>query len=238
MKKLLLLALFLLLLTAPFYLPNILHSNEGESVAVGTPRKGSLENAYQIDFFNKNYRFFSWISYFFMDNGFLHSKLYQSVVDSYAECETTCPDIDFRIMECSNTEGGPMYLHKSHRNGMSIDFMTPLTRDGKPYTLYDHLGLWHYFLEFDADGRLSFDKEVSIDFETMAKHIIALDNATRKNGLRIRIVILKINLKAAFFKTPSGQEVKRRNIYFARKLDPFVDSMHDDHYHIDFTVLI
>ncbi|MGB2129047.1 MAG: hypothetical protein ACPHXR_06165 [Flavicella sp.] len=60
------------------------------------------------------------------------------------------------------------------------------------------------FLEFDAEGRLSFDKEVSIDFETMAKHILALDNATQKRGLRIRIVILKINLKAAFFKTLAG----------------------------------
>ena len=71
----------------------------------------------------------------------------------------------------------------------------------------------------------------------MGKHIIALDNAARKNGLRIRIVILKLDLKDNLFKTKAGKEIKRRGIYFAQSLQPQVDMMHDDHYHIDFKIV-
>ena len=81
------------------------------------------------------------------------------------------------------------------------------------------------------------NKKVSVDFETMGKHIIALDNAARKNGLAISKVILKINLKDDFYCTKSGKEVKRRGIYFARNLSKAIDMVHDDHYHVDFKIV-
>ncbi len=46
----------------------------------------------------------------------------------------------------------------------------------------------------------------------------------------------QIDLKDDFYKTKSGQEVKKRGIYFARHLPKKVDIMHDDHYHIDFKI--
>lgn len=130
-----------------------------------------------------------------------------------------------------------MLLHRTHENGLSIDFMMPLKKkNGKQRKRYDYMGLWHYLLKFDSDGQLSFDAKTEIDFETMAKHILALDDAARENGLRIKKVILKINLKDDFFQTKSGQAVKRRGIYFAKSLPKVVDNMHDDHYHVDFVV--
>jgi penicillin-insensitive murein endopeptidase len=84
---------------------------------------------------------------------------------------------------------------------------------------------------------LNIDKEVSIDFETIAKHIIALDNAARKNGLAISKVILKIDLKDELFNTKSGKELHQRGIYFARNLSKTLNMFHDDHYHVDFKVV-
>ncbi len=54
-----------------------------------------------------------------------HSKVYQTLIDSYKECQRTCPDVDFKIMECSNKKGGQMLIHKTHQNGLSVDFMIP-----------------------------------------------------------------------------------------------------------------
>lgn len=140
-------------------------------------------------------------------------------------------------MECSDKKGGKVLLHRTHRNGLSIDFMVPKLKEQKQARFFDRLGLWHYLLNFDGSGKLRLNKKVSIDFETMGRHIIALDNAARENGLVVKKVILKIDLKDDFFSTPAGREVKRRGIYFARNLSPAVDRMHDDHYHVDFALV-
>lgn len=68
----------------------------------------------------------------------------------------------------------------------------------------------------------------------MARHILALDDAARKRNMYLKKVIFKIDLKDDFNATVSGQEVKRRGIYFARTLPARIDKLHDDHYHIDF----
>jgi penicillin-insensitive murein endopeptidase len=214
--------------------PNIFYYNSGQSTSVGTSANGSLKGAYQVKYKTNNSTYFSPISYYFMGNGYVNSRLYNTILDSYAECEKTCQGIDFKIMECSDNEGGKILLHRTHRSGMSIDFMVPLLKNGKQTTFYDNLGLWHYLLNFDSTGKLNIDKKVSVDFETIGKHIIALDNAARANGLVISIVILKIDLKDDFFNTASGKEVKRRGIYFAKNLPDHVNVMHDDHYHVDF----
>ena len=214
--------------------PNMLYKNSGSSVSKGTPGNGSLKNAYQIDYKMSNSKYFSPVSFYLMGNGYVNSRLYYTLLDSYKECEKTCPDIDFRIMECSDKKGGKVLLHRTHRNGLSVDFMVPKVKNGKQIKFYDRFGLWHYLLNFDSSGRLKLNKKVTIDFESMAKHIIALDNAARKNGLSVSKVILKINLKDDFYRTKSGQEIKRRGIYFAKRLSKKVDMVHDDHYHVDF----
>ena len=92
-------------------------------------------------------------------------------------------------------------------------------------------------MNFDSKGKANINKNVEIDFNTMAKHIINLDKAARKNGLKARKVILKINLKDDLFKTEYGKKLKRMNIYFVRNLSIQIDKLHDDHYHVDFAFL-
>jgi len=217
--------------------PNIFYKNSGISESIGATGNGSLKNAYQIKYKTNNSRYFSFTSYYLFGTGFVHSRLYQTLIDSYEECEATCPGVMFRTMECSLMKGGKMLIHRTHRNGLSVDFMVPKIKNKKQVKTYDRIGLWHYLLNFDDTGKLTLNKKVSIDFETMGKHIIALDNAARKNGLAISKVILKIDLKDDFYSTKSGKEVKSRGIYFARNLSKTIDLAHDDHYHIDFKIV-
>jgi len=217
--------------------PNLLYRNKGMSSSYGTPGNGKIENPYQVRYSAKNYRYFSLLSYFIMDNGFVHSNLEQTIQDSYRECELTCSGKFFRIMECSDRKGGKIRLHRTHRNGLSIDFMVPKLKNNAQVKRYDWLGLWHYLLNFDSSGRLRNNKNVCIDFETIAKHILALDNACRKHGLKISKVILKIDLKDDLFSTDAGKELRKRGIYFAQNLPGIVNKLHDDHYHIDFKLL-
>jgi penicillin-insensitive murein endopeptidase len=136
-------------------------------------------------------------------------------------------------MECSDKYGGKLKLHRTHKNGKSIDFMVP--KKGKGFH-YNNLGLLHYLLEFDENGILSLNKSVEIDFEVMAKHILTLQKAGKNHGVTIKKVILKINLKDDLWETPTGKKLKTSGIYFAQSLSKNIDDMHDDHYHIDFAL--
>jgi len=216
--------------------PNIFYKNSGESISLGTTGNGSLQNAYQIDYKTTNSKYFSPVSYFLIGNCYVHSRLYKTILDSYAECERTCKGKKFRVMECSLKKGGKTLIHRTHMNGLSVDFMVPKLNKGKQIKLYDRMGLWHYLLNFDSTGKLKIDKNLTIDFETMSRHIIALDNAAKRNGLSINKVILKIDLKDDLFNTVSGREIKRRGIYFAQNLTKTINMVHDDHYHVDFKI--
>ena len=228
-----LLSSFVLVLLA-LAIPEVLHENEGKSRATGSPGKGTIENAWLIPYFGPNYRYFSPLSYYLLDRGYAHHRVHDAILAAYETCATTCPEVKFRLMECGNKRGGKMWPHRTHQAGLSADFMLPKVKNEKPHRWFDRLGVWHYLLQTDAAG--NYTSRVRIDFETTARHLLALDDAARKNGLRIKKVILKIELKDDFLKTKSGKKVKARGIYFARSLPNIVNQLHDDHYHVDFSL--
>ncbi len=195
---------------------------------------GKLVNAYKLPFSGENFSYFSPLSYYILGRAYVHSKVYKTIIDSYDACLQDCPEIAFGLMECSNKKGGKMYPHQTHQNGLSVDFMTPLVKNGKPNRFYNYFGVFRYLLNFDNSGRLNLNKNVSIDFETMAKHILFLDKEARKNGLRIKKIILKTELKDDLFKTKTGKLLRKRGIYFVQKLPERINKLHDDHYHVDF----
>jgi penicillin-insensitive murein endopeptidase len=92
----------------------------------------------------------------------------------------------------------------------------------------------HYLLKFDADGNLFLSPKTQIDFEAMAQHLLALDDAARENGLRIRKILFHTDLHDNLFSTPAGQELARRELRFIPRLSELVNRFHDDHYHVDF----
>lgn len=218
-------------------IPEWRHVNTGESRSIGSVGNGRLENAWLVPYSGKNFRFFSGLSYFVCNNGYTHSATCRTIVEAYKICETTCPGICFKLGECSDRHGGKMRIHRTHQNGMSADFMVPKKRGTRVSSFFDYFGYFHYLFDFDDEGRLYLQKSVNIDFETMARHILALDKAAHRNGQRIRQVILKLELKDEFFATPSGQKVRERGIYFAQNLPYWTNRVHDDHYHVDFELL-
>ena len=215
----------------------IFHKNKGASNSIGPVNAGKIENSYLLPYSGENFRYFSPLSYYILGRAYVHSTVYKTIIDGYQLCESACADIKFRVMECSNKKGGKMWPHRTHQNGMSLDFMTPLMRKGKQHKFFDRIGIFRYTLEFDEEGVLNLNKKVSIDYETMAKHILAMEKAARANGMHIKKVIFKINLKDNLFASTSGKELKRSGIYFAKVLPKVIDDLHDDHYHIDFGFL-
>ncbi len=214
-----LLAIIVCALVIPSF-AQIRHKNQGKSISKGEVNKGAIENAYQLPRKGENFKYFSVFSYYVLGRAYVNSAVYHTVLESYAEMHKSHPEKYFRIMECSRKHGGNMRPHRTHQNGLSIDFMTPLMkRNG---------------MNFDNKGCLKLDKKVSVDFDVMAQHILELDKAARKQGYKISKVIFKLEMKDALFATENGKKLQAKGIYFAQRLSPIINKLHDDHYHVDF----
>ena len=149
--------LLLVVSLALFTARELFHTNKGESISHGTRSNGSLENGWLIPYSGNNYKSFSIFSYYFMDNAYVNDKVCRAIEGAYKACDISTPEVFYRYMECSDHDGGRLNFHKSHRNGLSVDFMVPKVRNDMPYTSIDSWGLAHYFLEFDNTGTLLQD---------------------------------------------------------------------------------
>lgn len=208
-------------------------NDDTASLAKGTVGNGALEHGKLMPYKGKNFIYFDRMSYL-EGRGFLHGTARKSVIETYDSLYKVLPRRYFNIMECSNEQGGEMFPHKTHQNGLSIDFMMPLLKDGKPYYGLDTLGAEHYFLNFDDDGKYKKDPSIEVDFNLVARHILLLDHFARQNGLSIFKVIIKIEFKDELFATEYGKRLKDSEIYVVQGLSPLINSLHDDHFHIDF----
>lgn len=203
------------------------------SVSKGLVSGGSLENGKLLPFAGDNFHYFDTTSYLY-GRAFVHSKVKAILLDSYKALNLTVPNHEFVVMETSNKCGGKLDPHRTHQNGLSVDFMVPLIKNGVEYTELDNLGGSHYLMEFDDSGRYKEDTTVHINFEIIAQHILEVNKQAKNNGFKIEKVILKLDLKDELFSCKYGEELKKSGIYFAQNLTPIVNSVHDDHYHIDF----
>jgi len=204
-----------------------------KSMSIGTVSEGRLEHGKLVPYKGNNFKYFDSISYV-NSRGYLNDDVLKTLLSTYESMENKSPNQIFTVMECSNKEGGKIYPHRTHQNGLSIDFMVPLVKDNQPYYGLDSLGGNHYLLGFDDNGCYLEDKNVIINFDLIALHILELNKNSKLNKLKISKVILKIELKDELFKSKYGEELKASGIYFAQKLSPIINELHDDHYHIDF----
>jgi penicillin-insensitive murein DD-endopeptidase len=214
---------------------NFTHKNIGSSIAEGKVNEGKIINAWQLPRKAGNMRYYSSFSYYTLGRSYVHSLVYKTVMDTYKDMEALYPQKKFRLAECSRRKGGKMFPHRTHQNGTSVDFMTPLMKKEKKQKFYDGLGIFVYLLNFDDAGTRAHGK-VKIDYNTMADHILLLEKNARKNGLKIKKVIFKIELQDDLFASEKGRKLKKTDIYFVQKLSPLINAAHDDHYHIDFEI--
>lgn len=208
--------------------------NDTMSISKGTVSDGSLENGTMMPFEGVNFRYFDTTSYL-SRRAFVNNKVKKTILETYDSLET-CSKTFFGLMECSNEHGGKLYPHRTHQNGLSVDFMVPLLKNGEVSADLNDLGVDHYFMDFDDKGVYNDKSNYQIDFNTIALHLLILIEKAKENNLEIEKVILKISLKDDLFATPNGKKLKATGVYFATKLTPLIDNLHDDHYHVDFKI--
>jgi len=208
------------------------HRQTARSESIGSVSNGELKNGYLVPFSGTNFRYFDTTSYL-SGRAFVNQAVYKTLLDSYKSLENET-EVFFGLMECSNEHGGKIWPHRTHQNGLSCDFMSPMLKNGIATTDLNNLGADHYFMDFDKNGVYKPDGSYTIDFNTIAQHLLALNRSAAKFGLRIEKVILKIELKDDLFATKYGKELKKSGIYFATSLSHLINELHDDHYHVDF----
>lgn len=205
------------------------------SQAIGSVGNGKLKHGKILPPKGENFFYFDSTSYM-ADRAFTHQITKNILLNTFDSLNSLHPEKTFVVMEASNKKGGKMHPHRTHQNGLSIDLMYPKLRNGKNYEFLDTLGVQHYLLDFDKNGLLSTDKNVSIDFELTAKHIYLLSQEAKKQNARIEKVIMYTEFKDELFATTYGKKLKSEGIYFAQKLSKTINKLHDDHFHIDFSL--
>ena len=161
----------------------------------------------------------------------VHSKVGDVVLAAYKALESAAPGKVFVYGETGWKSGGRIRPHRTHQNGLSVDFMVPVVdAAGRSVPLPGNpLNRYGYDLEFDASGRHG---ELAIDFAALAEHLYQLDVAARAQGAGIARVILERGYLPRLFATPRGAYLKRNLDFMKGK--PWV--RHDEHYHVDFAV--
>jgi penicillin-insensitive murein DD-endopeptidase len=201
-----------------------------QSVCHGTAANGSLESGRRLPHAGVNYRAYSTLG-FLLGRTFVHESVRNAMRDAYAALSQSRPELRFIYAESGWPWGGRFYPHRTHANGTSADFHVPVrTLDGQPSELptspFNQFG---YAVEFDDAGRAG---PLAIDFQAMGLHLIALDQAARKNHIRIRRVIFDPRLQPKLAATEPGAQAMARLTFNRRP----AWIRHDEHYHVDFDV--
>ncbi|PTT84147.1 replication initiation protein [Pelomonas sp. HMWF004] len=161
----------------------------------------------------------------------VHAKVAEIVTAAYAALAKQTPEIRYVYGETGWPSGGRFRPHRSHQNGLSVDFFIPVRNASGsstplPTPVGERLG---YDIEFDDDGRWG---EYRIDFMAMAEHLYQLHRAAAERGISLALVIVDKPFLPKLFATPRGPYLKQHLNFMKGK--PWV--RHDEHYHVDFAL--
>ena len=203
---------------------------EETSTCYGRTSNGSLSNGWKLPASGSNFSSYSTIGRM-AGRTYVHSSVHEIVVEAYQALEATMPDTVYVYGETGSSDGGPFEPHKTHQNGLSVDFMVPvLDDDGKSVELPTHvLNKWGYALEFDERGKLD---ELKIDYEAIAQHLYQLHSIAIEKGFEIWRVIFDPTLQKRL-KATSRWGYLSENLQFSTKRSWV---RHDEHYHVDFSI--
>lgn len=200
------------------------------STCFGTTKSGRLENGWQLPSSGKNFEVYSTLGVL-LGRNYVHSKIYEVIIAAYKNLEFSAPEKVFVYGETGFKEGGRFTPHKTHANGLSVDFFVPVVNQaGVAVKLpISPLNKFGYNIEFDQKGQY---KGLTIDFEAIAKHLLAIKQAADTQGVGIGVVIFDKSFQERLFATATGKILPGLMRFPVKK--PWV--RHDEHYHIDFQV--
>jgi len=201
-----------------------------ESTCFGTVSNGRLENGVRLPLNGPNFSSYSSLAAN-VGRTYVHSKVREIVVAAYSALEQAAPAKVFVYGEAGWPSGGRIRPHRTHQNGLSVDFFVPVRdRSGRsvplPTSVTNRFG---YDIEFDKAGRF---EEYTIDFEALAEHLYQLHAAANARGVGIALVILDPPYLAKLFATTRGRFLQQ-NLKFMKGA---AWVRHDEHYHVDFAV--
>lgn len=201
-----------------------------ESTCFGTVSRGRVEGGVKLPASGDNFSAYSDLAAA-TGRTHVHSTVAAIVVDAYARLATTRPATRYVYGETGWPSGGSFKPHKTHQNGLSVDFFVPvLNTSGHSVPLPTHVAnRFGYDIEFDAKGRFG---EYTIDFEAAAEHLYELEQAARQRGSGVALVIFDTAYLPTLFATRRGPQLKQTLPFMKGK--PWV--RHDEHYHVDFKV--
>lgn len=201
-----------------------------DSVCYGTTSNGRLSNGVQLPSSGTNYIGYSTIARI-AGRTYVHSAVKNIIISAYKDLEKEQPSKVYKYAETGFQDGGTFKPHKTHRNGLSVDFMTPvINAKGQSVHLPTHpLNKLGYNIEFDSDDQ---HNGLLIDYEALAAHITYLHKQAVKHGYNLWRVIFDPKLQPHLFNTKYADYLKT-HINFSKKRSWV---RHDEHYHIDFLI--
>lgn len=201
-----------------------------ESICYGTPSRGRIEGSVKLPATGDNFSAYSDLAAT-LRRTYVHSTVAAILSESYAALAKHSPSTHYVYGESGWPAGGSFKPHRTHQNGLSVDFFMPVRNArGQSVALPTHVSnRFGYDVEFDRDGRFG---EYTIDFEAAAEHLYQLDQAARQHGSAIALVIFDTAYLPRLFGTRRGANLKQALPFMKGK--PWV--RHDEHYHVDFRV--
>jgi penicillin-insensitive murein endopeptidase len=200
------------------------------SICYGTTSNGHLEHGVELPSAGANFVGYSTVARL-AGRTYVHSSVKDIMLAAYKDLEKGQPTKVYKYAETGFEEGGQFKPHKTHRNGLSVDFMTPVIDENNVSVhLPTHpLNKFGYDIEFDKDDEY---EGLSIDYEAIAAHIVALHKQAKAAGYHLWRVILAPELQPNLYTTPYGPYLNK-HITFSKKRSWV---RHDEHYHVDFAI--
>ena len=200
------------------------------SICFGTTSNGSLKNGVELPSEGNNFVSYSSVARLAGRN-YVHSSVKDIIINSYKKLEVKMPNKVYKYAETGFKDGGKFSPHKTHQNGLSVDFMTPvLNKENESVHLPTHLlNKFGYDIEFNKSGEY---EDYRIDYEALASHIVELHKEAKRQGFDLWRVIFDPKLQPNLFQTKYGKYLKQ-NIQFSKKRSWV---RHDEHYHVDFEI--
>lgn len=205
-------------------------SAAAESTCYGTVARGRIEGAVQLPEQGPNFQAYSGLGVA-LGRTFAHSTVVRILLRAYEETQRVLPSTTFVYGETGWRSGGPFRPHRTHQNGLSVDFMAPV-RDaqGRSVPLPTSVGnRFGYGIEFDRGGQY---EALSIDFDAMGEHLFQLHRAAIAQGAGLSRVILDTDYLPKLYASRHGSYLKAHLPIMKKK--PWI--RHDDHYHLDFAI--